>query len=237
MKENNDNTEQEQKPEIVKILNREFDVSTPEGKAQLQGFTEALAVSAGKNAQEKDEFQKKYESLSQQYSFKSESVDFQEAKQKVAQMREEGVSEEQIDNYWLTFSQLSAKAASKGNDYDVFWAEYKGKRPELFASLTKMEQDMYKKHIQETYLNQLQTAENPLVFMDQLFEDKVRSLNAKKPLEVSEPEDKVPASLSKSRQARPLTNFNTKELNPDEIDEKEKQKTLELMAEFSKSLV
>lgn len=231
----NNNNDTKQNPQIVKILNREFDVSTPEGKAQLQGFTEALAVTAGKNAQEKDEFQKKYESLSQQYSFASESVDYQEAKQKVAQMREEGVSEEQIDNYWLNFSQLSAKAASKGNDYDVFWAEYKGKRPELFSALTKIEQDMYKKHIKETYLSQLQNSDNPLAVMDQLFEDKVRSLNSARDVEDSE--DKVPASLGGSKKAKPMTKLDTTKISPEEIDEKDQAEQARLMAELTKRLV
>lgn len=196
MNENNKKTQDI----VIKGPKGEFDVSTAEGKAQLEGYLKALSETSGRLAQEKDVAQKERDALQRQYDLSSANVDITEAKKRAAEMRDQGASDQEMDGFWIEFNQQSVKQASKGNQFDLLWSDYKNQRPGVFNNMNTLEQDMYKNHVRQTYLNRLQAEQNQFQFLDQIFEDKIKnSSNVSTPQEPTQ----APAVLGGSSQSAP----------------------------------
>lgn len=179
---------------VVKGPNGTFDVSDPNQKAQLEGFIKALSHNNGKLAHELD---KEKRSSSKRYDLVSGDVDLNEAKKKAAELRENGASEEVIDNFWIEFNKQAVKTASKGNQFDVFWTEYKHSRPGLFESMSALDQEVYKDYVKSKHLDRLQSEDDQFLFLDQLFEGKTRASKPDPEME----DDDVYFSPSKSKAA------------------------------------
>lgn len=215
---------------VFEVLNRKFNLDDPKEREQMRIFTESLASSAGKNAQEKDALEKKYQQISTEakYSFSREEVNFEEAKKQAAKLRENGADENQIDEYWASFAQQTGQMAEKNREYDIFWADYRGRNLEAFKSMNPVELDMWKEHIKKNYLNVLESAENPYQVMDQLFEGKLRS--AKEEVEEVPPY----SGLKSSRSYTPSFSPSKEEEKQMDEDQKEYER---LLAELEKSSV
>lgn len=193
-KKDNNNTETHQF--IVRGPKGEFDTSTPEGKAQLEGYLRALSENAGRLAHENDNLKR---SNSRKYELVSGSIDLADAKKKAAQLRNDGASEEDIDNFWVEFNRQAVKQVAKGSEYDLFWADYKASRPDKFAKISKFDEDLRKKQIKELYLDRLQGEEDQFLFLDQLFEWDAQESSKS----LSEDDEPAPYSPKGSKTASP----------------------------------
>lgn len=201
----------EAKPMVVKGPNGEFDVSSDEGRAQLEGYLKALSVTTGKLAHQLDTVKKQ----TKQYNLSSGPADFEEAKKKAVELRDNGASDEQIDSFWVNFTGQVAKQASKGNEFDLLWTEYKYNRPDLFANMSELDQQVYKDYVQNKHLNSLSTEQDQFSFLDTLFEGKM----PKK--EQSEEDSDVYFSPSKAKSANPLRSQAANVAKVSDVDEDE----------------
>lgn len=200
----------EAKPMVVKGPNGEFDVSSDEGRAQLEGYLKALSVTTGKLAHQLDTVKKQ----TKQYNLSSESADFEEAKKKAAELRDNGASDEQIDSFWVNFTGQVARQASKGNEFDLLWAEYKYNRSDLFANMSELDQQVYKDYVQNKHLGSLSAEEDQFSFLDTLFEGKM-------PKEKQPEDSDVYFSPSKTKSANPLRSQSADAGKSPEVDEDE----------------
>lgn len=186
---------------IIKGPKGEFDVSSPEGRKQVEEVLYSLAQAQGKAAQEMDLMKR---SQSRKYDLSGiDGVDLKDAKNVAKKMREEGASEDDLDNFWAEYSVQTAKKAAKSNEFDVMWAEYSAYRPELFNNLSKLDQDLYKKHVHDSYKDRLQGEDNQFQFLDQVFEDKIRRAQEISNPQVDDLPDPAPYVEGGSHMSRP----------------------------------
>ena len=195
MSNKQDNNEEENQF-IIKGPNGEFDVSTAEGRAQAEGFMMGLSQAQGRLANENDVLKR---SSGRKYDLSGASSDVQEASKAAKKLREGGASDEDVDNFWAEYVKQSQSAALKGNQFDVLWVDYMSQRPELKNTMTEVDIDIYKDHIDRKYRSRLQDETDQFQFLDQIFEAKLRKAQP----DVADLEEPVPYVAGGSKVATP----------------------------------
>jgi hypothetical protein len=159
-----DNQDAEQKAHVLKIGEKEFDISTPEGLLQAQTWGEALSHAIGKQGNELGTLRK----------FKAERVtaaDTEEMLRKVGELREEGRHVE-ADKLILAHAEERELAVNqklqneKANE--ELWSEYFEARKDLTKLYSKKDLKLLAKNQLD-----LESVDDPYKALDSLFADKL----------------------------------------------------------------
>lgn len=163
-------------PLIIKGPKGEFDLSSPEGKSQLEEVLKKNAETQGRLAQKLDELERNSQAPVKKYELGGVDLNLEEAKQKAKELRDNGADESAIDSFWAEFSSRSVRSAQSGNEFEVLWADYKSARRDEFSKIGKFDEEVYKDFVKRNYLKRLDQEPNQFQFLDQLFEDKLRAV-------------------------------------------------------------
>lgn len=104
------------------------------------------------------------------------NTNLDDIKANIEKMRDKGVEEDEILAYMERAVQNKVEAVSSSSNFDIIWAEYKANSPDLFNSMSKIEQDMYKDHFKRSQLGAVVSSDNPFGVLDSFFEDKIKKL-------------------------------------------------------------
>lgn len=175
------------KQELFETAGRKFDIATPEGRRDLQMFTDGLSYSAGKNAQRAGDLEKEVEPF-RKYDLKAPSLDEVAILKKVEELHQQGLHTD-ATKLALEYSRQVALDARVEIERERLWGDYVKSNKEVFNFL---DEEMAKKYVMSEYKTQLEDEKDPLGFIDRVLRPKVSKI---KPAEASTVVEDPPAVM------------------------------------------
>lgn len=202
--ENNDPTDAPDETRYFEpIAGKKFDISTVEGKNQLQGFIQGLSHVTGKLSNEVGTLRKETAPF-KKLGVKAETTDEAQLAIKLKSLTDEGRTDEA---FGLLFNELKATRLKNERERDAnqFWDEYKRSRSDLFEMLPE---DVAKTYVFANYGEQLYEVEDPYALIDSILEPKVSRFKKSAP---SAAPIEIPASLGAGNRAPAKPKVDSKE--------------------------
>ena len=164
-----DTSPQDTVSDVVTFGNRSFDISTAEGKRDLEIYLEAFSHMAGKHANELGSLRQEVEPL-RRYGIKRPSQDKVEIMKEVERLHEEGESKEAMRLMFNYVEQVEADNRARAEEARL-WSDYVTSRKELFDDL---DEQVYKDYIFRNYRGELEEAQDPFDLLDRILTPKMR---------------------------------------------------------------